>query len=149
MLSAKKLDQMAKKWQRMAALARKRLTPLTPAKEAEGDYCTSTSGAGKGHFVVYSADGRRFEVPLSYLGSAVFSELLMLSQEEFGFTCEDDRITLPFDAVVMEYVLCLLRRGASEDVERAFLSSMTMPCHYVNELTHCTGVSQHIAVSNF
>jgi hypothetical protein len=77
---------------------------------------------------VYSSDGRRFEVPLAYLGTVVFSELLSMSQEEFWFAGDDGRITLPYDAAVMEYVMCLLRRDASEEVVRAFLSSMVRPC---------------------
>ncbi|XP_066160093.1 auxin-responsive protein SAUR36-like [Oryza sativa Japonica Group] len=57
------------------------------------------------------------------------SQLLRMSQEEFGFAGGDGRITLPCDAAAMEYVMCLLRRNASEEVERAFLSSVvTMPC---------------------
>jgi hypothetical protein len=44
-----------------------------------------------------SADGRRFEAPLAYLGTAIFGELLRLSQEEFGFAGDDGRITLPCD----------------------------------------------------
>uniref|UniRef100_A0A0E0DWT1 Auxin-responsive protein n=1 Tax=Oryza meridionalis TaxID=40149 RepID=A0A0E0DWT1_9ORYZ len=52
-----------------------------------------------------------------------------MSQEEFGFAGGDGRITLPCDAAAMEYVMRLLRRNASEEVERAFLSSVaTMPC---------------------
>jgi hypothetical protein len=131
MISAKRLVQMASKWQRIAALTRKRVMPI-PAKESEGSCNTSTSVAGKGHCIVYSADGQRFEVPLVYLGTVVFCELLMLSQEEFGFTSDDGKITLPCDAAVMEYVMCLLRRDASEEVVRAFLSSMVRPCHTVS-----------------
>jgi hypothetical protein len=150
MISAKRLVQMVKKWQRMAALARKRLTPSTPAKETDGSSCNTSSVASKGHCVVYSADGRRFEVPLVYLSTTVFGELLTMSQEEFGFTSDDGRITLPCDAAVMEYILCLLRREASEeDVERAFLSSMIAPCHYGNSLGQTMGFSQKISVSSF
>jgi hypothetical protein len=107
--------------------------------------------AGKGHCVVYSADGRRFEAPLAYLGTAIFGELLRLSQEEFGFAGDDGRITLPCDAAVMEYVLCLLRRDASEEVVRAFLVSsiMARPCHRGNGLAKSMGVSQQVAVSSF
>ena len=133
MITAKRLVQMAKKWQRMAALARKRLTS-TPMKEAEGSCGTSSSMASKGHCVVYSADGRRFQVPLAYLGTAVFGELLMMSQEEFGFSSDEGRITLPCDAAVMEYAICLLRRGVSAEVEKAFLNTMVMPCHYKNSV---------------
>jgi hypothetical protein len=131
MISAKRLLQMARKWQRIAALARKRVMPI-PAKESEGSCSTSTSVAGKEHCVVYSADGLWFKVPLAYLGTVVFSELLMLSQEEFGFESDDGKIKLPCDAAVMEYVMCLLRRDASEEVVRAFLSSMARPCHTVS-----------------
>ncbi|RLN33714.1 hypothetical protein C2845_PM03G05280 [Panicum miliaceum] len=137
MISAKRLVQMAKKWQRMAALARKRLTP-TPTEEAEGSCGTSSSMASKGHCVVYSADGRRFEVPLAYLGTVVFGELLMLSQEEFGFASDDGKITLPCDAAVVEYVMSLLRREASEEVVRAFLSSVVRPCHTVSGVAPCS-----------
>ncbi|RLM86101.1 auxin-responsive protein SAUR36-like [Panicum miliaceum] len=130
MVSAKRLVQMAKKWQRMAALARKRLTSA-PGKQAEGSCGASTSSvAGKGHCVVYSSDGRRFEVPLAYLGTAVFGELLSMAQEEFGFAGDDGRISLPCDAAVVQYAMCLLRRDASEEVVRAFLSSMVRPCHH-------------------
>uniref|UniRef100_J3MZT7 Auxin-responsive protein n=1 Tax=Oryza brachyantha TaxID=4533 RepID=J3MZT7_ORYBR len=65
------------------------------------------------------------------LGAAVLGELLTMSREEFGFAGGDDgRITLPCDASVMEYAMCLLRRDASEDVERAFLSSIARPSCY-------------------
>ena len=105
--------------------------------------------AGKGHCVVYSADGRRFEVPLAYLGTAIFGELLSLSQEEFGFAGDDGRIMLPCDAAMMEYVMCLLGRDASEEVLRAFLSSMARPCHCGNGLAQSMGASQQVAVSSF
>ncbi|KAG0548746.1 hypothetical protein BDA96_01G193800 [Sorghum bicolor] len=57
-----------------------------------------------------------------------------MSEEEFGFTGGDGRITLPCDAMVMEYALCLLRRGASAELEKAFLSTMAMPCHSANHV---------------
>uniref|UniRef100_A0A453LIV2 Auxin-responsive protein n=1 Tax=Aegilops tauschii subsp. strangulata TaxID=200361 RepID=A0A453LIV2_AEGTS len=56
----------------------------------------------RGHCVMYTDDGRRFEVPLEYLGTTIFGELLRMSQEEFGFAI-DGKITLPCDAAVMEY----------------------------------------------
>ncbi|KAK3129542.1 hypothetical protein QOZ80_6BG0481310 [Eleusine coracana subsp. coracana] len=149
MISAKRLVQMAKKWQRIATLARKRLTSI-PAKEIEGLSFPSTSVASMGHCVVYSVDGRRFEVPLVYLGTTVFGELLSQAQEEFGFSSEDGRITLPCDATVMEYMMCLLRRDASEEIETALLSSMVRPCSYGNNgFVKALGSSQQITVSSF
>ena len=78
----------------------------------------------------------------------VFSELLRISKEEFGFR-SDGKITLPCDAAVMEYVMCLLRRNASEEVERAFLSSVVRPCQYSSGLEPYMRVSQQVAVSGF
>ncbi|KAL6844893.1 hypothetical protein ACP4OV_025552 [Aristida adscensionis] len=124
MISTKKIVQLAKKWQRMEAIGRKRLAWGTTK---EGDECCA-SVAGKGHCVVYTADGTRFEVPLAYLGKTVFEELLQMSHEEFGFA-SDGPITLPCDAAVMEYAMCLLKRSASTEVERAFLSTMAVQCH--------------------
>ncbi|KAG8048227.1 hypothetical protein GUJ93_ZPchr0008g12291 [Zizania palustris] len=112
MISSKKLAQLSKKWQGMVA--------------------------GKGNCVVYSCDGRRFEIPLAYLRTTVFAELLRMSQEEFGFTSRHGRITLPCDTAVMEYVMCLLRRDASEEVEKALLSSMVMLMHPLNQQAICS-----------
>ncbi|CAM0954051.1 unnamed protein product [Alopecurus aequalis] len=120
MIHPKMIAQLAKKWQRKVAAG---------VGVQQADECCSTV-ADKGNCVVYTADGAWFEVPLVYLGTTVFSELLRMSGEEFGFTSgEVGRITLPCDAVVMEYVLCLVRRDASEEVERAFLSSIAGHCH--------------------
>ncbi|XP_066394752.1 auxin-responsive protein SAUR36-like [Miscanthus floridulus] len=143
MISAKRIAHLAKKWQRMAAQARKRLTLGAAAKEA--DECCS-SVASKGHCTVYTADGARFEVPLACLSTTVFGELLQMSQEEFGFTGSDGRITLPCDAAVMEYAMCLLRRGASAELEQAFLTTMATSCHYASRVAPCVEPSQQIAV---
>ncbi|KAM0851597.1 hypothetical protein ACQ4PT_052295 [Festuca glaucescens] len=148
MVSAKRLAQMAKKWQKMAAMGRKRLTRTTStAKRADDECCMTSFVAVKGHCVVYTADGARFEVPLAYLGTTIIGELLRLSHDEFGFT-SDRRITLPCNAVVMEYVLCLLRRNASEEVERALLSSVVRTCHLDGGSELSMGV-RSVAVSSF
>ncbi|XP_044984297.1 auxin-responsive protein SAUR36-like [Hordeum vulgare subsp. vulgare] len=142
MVSAKRIAQLAKKWQRVASLRRKQLT-TTATKEAE---CCSMAVAGKGCCVMYTADGRRFEVPLAYLGTLIFRELLHMSQEEFGFVSGDGRITLPCDATVMQYIMFLLGRNASVEIEKAFLSSMMMPCHYTSSVAPSLGVNQQMAV---
>uniref|UniRef100_A0A0E0M434 Auxin-responsive protein n=1 Tax=Oryza punctata TaxID=4537 RepID=A0A0E0M434_ORYPU len=134
MIHAKKLAQLAKKLQqRMVSAGGSR------QKAATADDCCSTASsslAGKGHCAVYTADGARFEVPLPYLGTPLIGELLTMSQEEFGFASDDGRITLPCDASVMEYVMCLLNREASEEVERAFLSSIARTYHNVGVISH-------------
>ncbi|XP_052168724.1 auxin-responsive protein SAUR36-like [Oryza glaberrima] len=145
MISAKRIAQLAKKWRRMAALGRKRLTMSSTAMATEEAQGCSTAVAGKGHCAIYTADGARFEVPLAYLGTAVLGELLTMSREEYGFS-GDGKITLPCDAMVMEYVLCLLGRNASAEVEKAFISSMVMPCHYASCVTPSLGACQQVAV---
>ncbi|XP_048531393.1 auxin-responsive protein SAUR36-like [Triticum urartu] len=138
MVGAKRLAQLAKKLQRVEALGRKRLT--ASAKEDEDCY---SSVPAKGHCVMYTADGGHFEVPLEYLSTTVFGELLRMSQEEFGFA-SDGEITLPCDAAVMEYAMCLLRRKASAEVESALLSSMVTSCHYTGCVMPTVGDSNQI-----
>jgi hypothetical protein len=97
---------------------------------------------------LYTADRMRFEVPLSYLGTTVFTEFLRMSQEEFGFT-RDGQIILPFDSVVMDNAMCLLRPKASAQVEKAFLRTITIPCCYVGCVAPFLGVSKEVAVWSF
>uniref|UniRef100_A0A8I6XIZ8 Auxin-responsive protein n=1 Tax=Hordeum vulgare subsp. vulgare TaxID=112509 RepID=A0A8I6XIZ8_HORVV len=129
----KKLAQLAKKCQRMLAVGAGACRRQHASDTADDECCSTTSSmvANEGHCMVYAADGERFEVPLAYLRTTVFVELLRISEEEFGFASGSDRgrIMLPCDATVMEYVLCLVRREASEEVERAFLSSIAEHCH--------------------
>ncbi|KAM0849235.1 hypothetical protein ACQ4PT_053845 [Festuca glaucescens] len=139
MINAKRIAQLATKCQRVAVLTRKRLTRTTKTA-AKG---CSTAVAGKGHCVMYTTDGRRFEVPLAYLSTVAFSELLRMSQEVFGFASREDNIKLTCDAVVMEYVMSLLRRSATTEIEAAFLNSMAMPPYYA---APPVGVSQHVIV---
>uniref|UniRef100_J3MZR3 Auxin-responsive protein n=1 Tax=Oryza brachyantha TaxID=4533 RepID=J3MZR3_ORYBR len=84
MINPKRLVQLAKKWQHMAALGRRRLTAMGATKD--GNLRCSSSIADKGHCIIYTTDGERFEVPLAYLRTTVFGELLRLSEDEFGFT---------------------------------------------------------------
>ncbi|CAM0952813.1 unnamed protein product [Alopecurus aequalis] len=130
MITPKRLVQQARKWQQLyAALGKGRLTTTTKAAIKGANLRGAASAiADKGHCIVYTAGGERFEVPLSYLGTTVFGELLRMSEDEFGFASEEDRITLPCDAAVMAYVMCLLRRKPSEEVEKAVLSSVVVPC---------------------
>ncbi|KAE8767752.1 auxin-responsive protein SAUR36-like [Hordeum vulgare] len=134
MITAKRLAQLAKKWQSMAAMGRKRLT---------------------------QNDGERFEVPLAYLGTAFFRELLRMSQEEFGFASGNDgRMTLTCEAAVAEYAMCLLRRDAPVEVVMAFLCSIERLCCFDSGVcsierlccfdsgvvVSCVGLIQHVAV---
>nr|BAC79164.1 unknown protein [Oryza sativa Japonica Group] len=70
---------------RLAQLARRLQRVKTTAAREDDACCTTSPVADKGRCTMYTADGRRFKVPLPYLGTTVFGELLRMSQEEFGF----------------------------------------------------------------
>lgn len=83
-----------------------------------------TSTTEKGHFVVYTVDHVRFTMPLSYLENDLFRDLLRMSEEEFGISSEG-AITLPCDAVSLEYFVLLIKRGVAQDLEiKALLDSI-------------------------
>ncbi|KAK3412535.1 hypothetical protein EUGRSUZ_I01275 [Eucalyptus grandis] len=122
MISTKKLIRMARKWQKMAAGGRKRISfHRTNSKSASAN-ANRSSVAQKGHFVVYTTDERRFVIPLSFLNNEIVRTLFSVSEEEFGIPC-DGPITLPIDALSMEYILSLVRRGLTKDQENALLMS--------------------------
>jgi hypothetical protein len=55
-------------------------------------------------------------------------------------------ITLPCNAAELEYIMCLLRRDASEEVERAFLSFMVMPCQHSSYTVQPVVLHQQFAI---
>ena len=106
-MTPKKIVQMVRKWRSEAQQsdANKRY-----------DYVTN-----KGHFVVYAADQSRFVMPLHYLNSNIFLELLRISEDEFGLP-RNGPITLPCDSILMNYLINVLERGLSDDFEKALLA---------------------------
>ncbi|XP_010549559.1 PREDICTED: auxin-responsive protein SAUR66, partial [Tarenaya hassleriana] len=85
MLNAKKLIEMARKWQQRAVLRRKRIASAR------------SSTVERGCFVVYTSDKRRFVLPITYLTESIFQELLKMSEDEFGLP-GNGPITLPCDS---------------------------------------------------
>ncbi|KAI9123563.1 hypothetical protein K1719_004863 [Acacia pycnantha] len=122
MISAKRLVNMSRKWQKMAAGKRKR---ISYKRDDDGD--KYSSAANKGHFVVYSMDHKRFVVPLKCLKSNVFKELLKWSEEEFGLA-SDGPLVLPCEGIVLEYVISLVEERVPEEVEKVLITSMAT-CH--------------------
>ncbi|KAH7543726.1 hypothetical protein JRO89_XS15G0006900 [Xanthoceras sorbifolium] len=114
-INPKKLIKLARKRQRVAAMNRKKI--LLPGLK------TSATVADKGHFVVYTYDQRRFMFPISYLSNPIFQELLRTSEKEFGLP-SNGPITLPFDAVFMEYVESLIQGCADRHLQEALLMSI-------------------------
>ncbi|CAL0329350.1 unnamed protein product [Lupinus luteus] len=131
MISAKRLIAMARKWQKMAAGKRKTISYKV-------DHLMHSSEVNKGHFVVYSMDHKRFVVPLKFLSTIVFRELLKWSEEEFGLP-SNGPIMLPCDSVFLEYVISLVQENIPIDVEKALITSMFV-CH--NEASSSYGLSQ-------
>ena len=106
---------MARKWQKLAAASRKRIS-------------WSRTVAEKGHFVVYTSDKRRFMIPLTYIRSEIFTELFRMAEEEFGVAASGP-IVLPCDSSFMEYAISMIQRHVSEDLEKALIMSMNT-CRY-------------------
>ncbi|XVF45621.1 hypothetical protein PTKIN_Ptkin02bG0221400 [Pterospermum kingtungense] len=124
MISAKKLIKLARKWQRMAAIRRKRITLPRTTMNGDTNSCSTSSVVEKGHFVVYSVDQKRFVLPLDYLKNEIVMELFNLAEEEFGLS-GNGLLILPCDANFMEYVIAFIKRKPSKDVEKALILSVT------------------------
>ncbi|KAH7692259.1 Small auxin-up RNA protein [Dioscorea alata] len=118
---------MARKLLKVPSLKRKISSPRANDTCSDFSACSTSYVAEKGHFNVYSSEGKRFMVPLAYLDNTIFKELLRISEEEFGLPCNGP-ITLPCDAASMEYVLSLLTRGVSKEMEMALLNSIFSSC---------------------
>ncbi|XP_074314635.1 auxin-responsive protein SAUR67-like [Silene latifolia] len=101
---------MARKWQKLAAASRKRIS------------WPRTNVAEKGHFFIYANDGKRFMIPLTYLKSDILQELFRMAEEEFGLTNEG-AIILPSDSVLIEYAISMLQRHVTVDFQKAFILS--------------------------
>lgn len=124
---------MARKWQKMAAGKRKRIS--YPRHEVNTH---SNSATNKGHFVVYSIDHKRFVVPLKFLSTKIFRELLKWSEEEFGLPANGP-IMLPCDGVFLDYVISLVQECIPEDVEKALITFMAACHNDASSSSNCIG----------
>nr|XP_009599499.1 auxin-responsive protein SAUR68-like [Nicotiana tomentosiformis] len=128
MLSAKKLIKMARKWQKFARMQRKRISLPRNGNDVDGCSTSSSFIAGKGQFVVYTTDQRRFVIPLAYLENEVILQLLNMSEEEFGLP-SGGPITLLCNSAFMEYIISLIKKGAAAgDLRKALLLSVNSCC---------------------
>ncbi|PWA92786.1 hypothetical protein CTI12_AA016050 [Artemisia annua] len=105
MMKALKLVRMARKWHKEAS-----------------DSCNERM-ADKGHFVVYTTDHNRFVIPLRYLNTNIFRELLRMSEDEFGLPT-DGPITLLCDSTLMSYLISMFDRGLTNELEKTLLVSV-------------------------
>lgn len=135
MISLKKVIAMARKWKKMAGIGRRTISlPRINHK------VHNIRLADRGHFVVYSADKKRFVVPLAYLRSKIFKELFRMSEEEFGIP-RDGPLTLPCDAAFMEYVVSVVQKSISFELEKALLESLGSCQSLANSASVSEGLS--------
>ena len=106
MVNPKRLVNMASK---VAAMGRRRRIVVPRNDSAKDSTVTGKSRPEKGNLAVYTADGRRFVLPLAYFHNPIFVELLKMSEEEFGLP-GNGPITLPCEGVFMDYVVSLVQR---------------------------------------
>ncbi|XP_074337248.1 auxin-responsive protein SAUR68-like [Apium graveolens] len=137
---------MARKWQRMAMISRRGITlPGTIGNSDEA----SLSVVSKGHFAVYTADHRRFVIPLGYLESEIFVELLKMAEEEYGLQ-RDGPITLPCDSVFMEYAVSLILRNPAKNLERELFKSIAEAARCSSSsYVHQKETSRNIQIHSF
>ncbi|XVE67242.1 hypothetical protein DITRI_Ditri08aG0144500 [Diplodiscus trichospermus] len=121
MISAKKLIKLARKWQKLVAIKQKKIT--LPRKMLMQTIAAHHQPWRKGHFVVYSVDQKRFVLPLEFLKNEIVMELFNLAQEDFGLP-GNGLLILPCNATFMEYVIALIKRKPSKDVEKALILSV-------------------------
>nr|DAD46619.1 TPA_asm: hypothetical protein HUJ06_016556 [Nelumbo nucifera]DAD46623.1 TPA_asm: hypothetical protein HUJ06_016560 [Nelumbo nucifera] len=123
MINNRKLLAMVRKWQKMAAIGRRRISPPRTKLQSDVDECSAIVVV-KDHFVVYTADQKRFVIPLAYLSNPIFIELLRMSEEEFGLP-SDGPITLPCDSEFAKYIISMVQRRPSRDLEKALVMTLS------------------------
>ncbi|MCD7452192.1 hypothetical protein HAX54_015472 [Datura stramonium] len=116
---------MVRRWQKFAAMQRKRISFSRNGSDADSCNTSSSSIIEKGHFVVYTADQARFVIPLAYLENEVIKQLLNMSEEEFGHP-SGGPITLPCDSAFMDYIISL-----KEQLLEIFTKHCSSQLHHV------------------
>ncbi|MCD7468277.1 hypothetical protein HAX54_006298 [Datura stramonium] len=140
------LVRNTKKWQKFAAMQRKRISFSRNGSDADSCSASSSSIVEKGHFVVYTADQARFVIPLTYLENEVIRQLLNMSEEDFGLP-RGGPITLPCDSVFMDYIISLIKKGvAAGDLNNALLLSIPSCCCCSTSSLHQESGTQQILV---
>ncbi|KAI4387848.1 hypothetical protein MLD38_000242 [Melastoma candidum] len=124
MINSKKLLQLARKWRLAATIGRKRISFRRTSSNRNPNESNEVPAVKKGHFVVYTTDGGRFFIPLSYLENKVIIQLFAIAEEEFGLTGEGP-LVLPIDASSMTHVMSLIRRGSASEQEKALSMSLS------------------------
>ncbi|GFY94519.1 SAUR-like auxin-responsive protein family [Actinidia rufa] len=145
MISPRKLIKMARNGQKIAAMKTKRISFPRHNRDVDDGSCSTSSVADKGHFVAYTADQKRFMIPLAYLNNEILKELFKLSEEVFGHP-SDGPITLPCDSIFMEYIVLLIHRGVAKDLEKALAMSVATSLCSSSSSFHIGKTNQQLLV---
>ncbi|KAJ9129112.1 hypothetical protein P3X46_034103 [Hevea brasiliensis] len=145
MISPKKLIKIARKWQRRSAMRRNRISFPKISTNRDAKSSNTSTSTTTGNFVIYTRDQKRFTVPLAYLNNNIMKELLKMSEEVYGLSSEGP-IKLPFDAVFMEYVVSIIKKGLVKDIEKALLMSMETSCCSTSVGLHQGHTSQQLLI---
>lgn len=85
----------------------------------------------KGHFAVYTKEGKRYVLPLDYLNHPMLQVLLEMAEDEFGTTI-DGPLKVPCDGSLMDHIIMLVRRNMTDDnddvEEKSEVSSTSSTC---------------------
>ncbi|XP_057989517.1 auxin-responsive protein SAUR68-like [Hevea brasiliensis] len=148
MISANKLLKLARKWQKLAAIKRKRITLPHAIGITNTSNCSTSPVSEKGHFAVYSADKKGFLLPLEYLRNEIIKQLFNMAEEEFGLQNKGP-LTLPCDTEHMGYAFGLIKQQATRDVENAFLTSITSHCFSLSFCLQDQVTSNQLPICSF
>ncbi|KAL6000429.1 hypothetical protein ACLOJK_024125 [Asimina triloba] len=96
MVSPKRLLNITMRWQKLAAIGRRRRPRRRISMSKENVEPCKKSTPSKG--IVYTRDGRQFVVPLAYHNSLIFQELFKWSKDEYGLPSDG---TIPSNAAFM------------------------------------------------
>ncbi|XP_024990777.1 auxin-responsive protein SAUR68-like [Cynara cardunculus var. scolymus] len=110
---------MARKWQNLVALRRKRIAFPRAVDGGRG-----ATIVDKGCFVVYASDGVRFVIPLDYLKNDIFQAILVMAEEEYGLQ-NDGPIRLPLRATFMNYTISQIECPMSKEREEELRIAIT------------------------
>ncbi|XP_006657687.1 auxin-responsive protein SAUR68-like [Oryza brachyantha] len=102
MVSSLRLSEISRKWH--GGGTSKVSSPTAAA--------AASAACPRGHFAAYTRDGSRFFIPIAYLASDIFRELLNTAEEEFGAP-GDRPIVLPCSADRLDQILAAFRGAAS------------------------------------
>ncbi|KAJ9129115.1 hypothetical protein P3X46_034106 [Hevea brasiliensis] len=148
MISNKKLLKLSRKWQKLAAIKRKRITLPQTIGITNTSNCSTSPMSEKGHFAVYSADKKCFLLPLEYLKNEIIKQLLNMAEEEFGLQNKGP-LTLPCDTELMGYAFGLIKQQATRDVENAFLTSISSYCFSLSFCLQDQVTSNQLPICSF